>query len=81
MYDSTSFELCTMYNSLGVYLRLLWTIYMDKLNRCHVIVFHSFLFLFTDFWQKSSGFWQNSTENRHADFWEKITDLSVKSAD
>jgi hypothetical protein len=39
------------------------------------------VFPFTDFWQKSSGFWQNSSENRHAIFWKKMAKLSVKPAE
>jgi hypothetical protein len=44
MYDSYSLELCTIYDSHGVYLRVLWTICMYKFSRCHVVIFHGFLF-------------------------------------
>jgi hypothetical protein len=37
-------ELCTMYDSYGVYLCVLWTICMYKFNRCHVVVFTVFSF-------------------------------------
>jgi hypothetical protein len=47
-------ELCTMYDSHGVYLRVLWTIYMYKF-RCRV-GFHDFFIPFTDFRQKSPDF-------------------------
>jgi hypothetical protein len=36
--------LCTMYDSYGVYLCVLWTICMYKFNRCHIVVFTVFSF-------------------------------------
>jgi hypothetical protein len=57
-----------MYDSHGVYLRVLWTICMYKFSRCHVIVFHSFFVPFTDFQQKLAGFWQKPPKNCHAGF-------------
>jgi hypothetical protein len=42
------------------------------------LFFHGFFIPSTDFWQKSPDFCQNSPGNRHANFWEKPADLSVK---
>jgi hypothetical protein len=56
IYDSHGLELCTMCDSHCVYLHVLWTIYMYKFSRCHVIVFYDFFFSFTDFRQNLSGF-------------------------
>jgi hypothetical protein len=49
MYDFYGLELCTMYDSHIVYLRILCIIYMHKFSRCHVVVFHDFFVPFTDF--------------------------------
>jgi hypothetical protein len=56
MYDSYSLELCTMYDSRDIYLRVLRTICIYKFSRYHVVVFHGFFVPFTEFRQKSSGF-------------------------
>jgi hypothetical protein len=63
MYDSYGVDLCTMYDSYDVYLRVLWTICMYKFSRCHAVVFHDFFFPMTDFLQNSIGFYQNSSKN------------------
>jgi hypothetical protein len=55
----------------GVYLRILWSIYIYKFNRCHAVIFYGFFVPFTDFRQKSSGFCQNSPGNHHANFFKK----------
>jgi hypothetical protein len=70
MYDSHGLELCTMYDSHDVDLRVLWTICIYKFSRYHIVVFHGFFFLFTDFWQNLLGFWQNSPRNRPNEFQE-----------
>jgi hypothetical protein len=57
-----------MYDSHGVYLRVLRTIYMYKFNRCHVVVFHGFFVPFTDFRQKLAGFRHKPPGNRRASF-------------
>jgi hypothetical protein len=50
MYDPHNLELCTMYVSDIIYLRVLLTLCMYKFSRCYDIVFHGFFFLFTIFW-------------------------------
>jgi hypothetical protein len=57
MYDSHDVELCTMYDSHSVYLRVLWTICMYKFSICHDVVFHGFFFSLTDFRQNLSEFY------------------------
>jgi hypothetical protein len=42
VYASNCLKLCTMYDSHGVYLRVLWTICMYKFSITHVVVFHDF---------------------------------------
>jgi hypothetical protein len=49
MYGSHGFELCTMYDSHVIYLRVLCTIYMYKFSRCHAVIFHGFFVQFTVF--------------------------------
>jgi hypothetical protein len=49
MYDSYGLELCTMYDSHDVYLRVLWTICMYKFSRCHIVIFHVFSFHLPNF--------------------------------
>jgi hypothetical protein len=44
MYDSHGLELCTIYDSHDVYLRVLWTICMYKFSTCHVVIFTGFSF-------------------------------------
>jgi hypothetical protein len=44
MYDFYGLELCIMYDSLVVYLRVLWIICMYKFSRCHIVGFHGSLF-------------------------------------
>jgi hypothetical protein len=53
-----------MYDSHDDYLHVLWTIYMYKFSRCHVVVFHGFFIPFTDFRQKSAAFRHKPPENR-----------------
>jgi hypothetical protein len=43
-------DLCTMYNSYGVYLCVLWTICRYKFSRCYVIIFQGIFVPFIDFW-------------------------------
>jgi hypothetical protein len=62
MYDSYIIELCTMYDFHGIYLRVLWTIYMYKISRCHVVIFYGFFVPFTEFQQKSVGSDKNRAE-------------------
>jgi hypothetical protein len=49
VYDFYGLELCIMYDSHVIYLRILWIIYMYKFSRCHIIIFHGFFVSFTDF--------------------------------
>jgi hypothetical protein len=56
MYDSYDLDLCNMYGSRGVDLRVLWTICMYKFSKYNVIVFHGFFISFTDFQQKLPDF-------------------------
>jgi hypothetical protein len=81
MYASNCLELCTMYDSHGVYLCVLWTICMYKFSTTHVVVFHGFFILFTEFLQKSAGFWQKPSGTHRTGLSVKPADLSVKSAD
>jgi hypothetical protein len=71
MYDSHNVDLCNMCDSHGVYLRVLWTIYMDKFSRCHVIVFHDFFCSNDQFSGKFDRFLQKSSGNHQPDFREK----------
>jgi hypothetical protein len=81
MYDFHGVNLCTMYDSHDVYLYVLWTIYMYKFSRYHVVVFHIFFFPMTDFLENSTGFYKKSSGNRQTDLSVKVSDLSVNSAD
>jgi hypothetical protein len=54
MYDSYGLELCNMYDSHGIYLRVLWAICMYKFSRCYVVVFHGFSFYLPIFSKISS---------------------------
>jgi hypothetical protein len=80
MYASNCLELCTMYDSHGVYLRVLWTICMYKFSTTHVIVFHDFFVPFTEFLQKSAGFRQKPSGTRRTGLSVKSVNLSVKPA-
>jgi hypothetical protein len=79
IYASNCLELCTMYDSHGIYLRVLWTICMYKFSITHVVVFDSF-FAFTEFRQKSTGFRQKPSETRRTGLSVKPADLSPKPA-
>jgi hypothetical protein len=79
IYASNCLELCTMYDSHGVYLCVLWTICMYKFSITHVVVFHSF-FAFTEFRQKSTGFRQKPSGTHHTGLSVKPADLSPKPA-
>jgi hypothetical protein len=80
MYASNCLELCTMYDSHGVYLRVLWTICMYKFSTTHVVIFHGFFVPFTEFRQKSAGFWQKPSGTRRIGLSVKPADLSPKPA-
>jgi hypothetical protein len=54
MYDYHDVDLCIMYDSHNVYLRVLWTICIYKFSRYHVVVFHEF-FLFNDRFPRKFG--------------------------
>jgi hypothetical protein len=81
MYASNCLELCSMYDSHGVYLCVLWTICMYKFSTTHAVVFHGFFVPFTEFLQKSVGFQQKSSGTRRTGLSVKPADLSVKLAD
>jgi hypothetical protein len=81
MYASNCLKLCTMYDSHGVYLCVLWTICMYKFSTTHVVVFHGFFVPFTEFLQKSAGFQQKPSGTRRTGLSVKPADLSIKPAD
>jgi hypothetical protein len=79
MYDFYGLELCTIYDSHVIYLRVLWTICIYKFSRCHAVVFHDFFVLFTNFWQKMIGFWHKPPGNYHVSFWKTDSFISQTS--
>jgi hypothetical protein len=72
MCDSHCVNLCTMYNFHDVYLRALWTIYMYKFNRYHVIIFHSFFLSNDRFSTKFDPFIPKFIRKSHGQFSEKV---------
>jgi hypothetical protein len=62
MYDFYGLELCIMYDSHVVYLRVLWTICMYKFSRCHIVGFHDFLFHLPIFDKNQPVFGKNRPE-------------------
>jgi hypothetical protein len=72
MYDSYGLELCTMYDSYDVYLRVLWTIYMYKFSIYHIVVFTGFFIPFTDFRQKITRFLAKIVRKSPRRFSEKL---------
>jgi hypothetical protein len=81
MYDSYGLELCTMYDSYDVYLRVLWTIYMYTISIYHIVVFTGFFIPFTDFRQKNHSVSGKNRPEIATPIFGKIADLSVKSAE
>jgi hypothetical protein len=54
---------------------------MYKFSTTHVVVFHGFFVPFTEFLQKSAGFWQKPSRTHRTDLSVKPADLSIKPAD
>jgi hypothetical protein len=69
-----------MYDSYDIYLRVLWTICMYKFSRCHIIDFHYFSFHLPIFY-KNYPVSDKIRLKIVTPIFEKISDLSVKSAD
>jgi hypothetical protein len=81
MYDSHGVDLCIMYDSHDVYLRILCTICMYKFSRYHTVIFHDF-FSNDRFFIKFDRFLPKFVWKSRGRFSEKkLFDFSLKSAD